>query len=52
MPVDRDWDKERVDRFLKKVILDLYFGFVWPNRTRNYPEWEAGMLVMNSIPTK
>lgn len=52
MSVERSWDKERADRAVKWIILKIYSEFVRPNRARNYTAWEAGMSVMNSIPTK
>jgi hypothetical protein len=52
MAVETRWTPEVVDAFLKRLILDIYFEFVWPNRTRDYAAWEAGMFVMNRIPTE
>lgn len=49
MDVERHWDKARIDRTIKNLILAVYFEFVYNQRDQK--TWEAGMAVMNSIPT-
>lgn len=50
MDYERKWDKERVERVTKWLILKVYFEFV--RNQRDQRTWEAGMEVMNQIPTK
>jgi len=44
-----DRTPQEINAVTKKVLLDVYFEFVYPHRERDYATWEAGMQTMAQI---
>lgn len=44
-----DRTPKEIDDVTKKILLDIYFEFVVPNRLRNFEIWEAGMQTVAEI---
>lgn len=43
-----DWkDKAQVDKFIKELMLDIYFEFC--NKARDERRWQAGFEVINKL---
>lgn len=44
-----DRTPKEIDDVTKKILLDIYFEFVFPNSSRNYELWEAGVNTLDQI---